>query len=277
MQDFAHRGGVCLLKSQTSLDLTSLLETNFCKVATWQNSFEFFASNGDRPPFGLLSIAAARYFPQALAIPSRYAAASTYKRQKAGRLACLDPLQRSRWAWIPHDPMKSPWISRLIGSPRFWTLMRLVGACWCRGGFQFMGKTQTGWHHLWKKIWNIPNFFWFLFRTWSFIHQNADSSGKKWHSIGGRIVGTWRKPYCSNKPWNNTKSRKMLIRGDIGKAHVIWYGVIWYDVNNPLWSPKWSCWVLWLLVALPCFCSAGKSVFVESQQGPGPSWICLYI
>ena len=144
---------------------------------------------------------------------------------------------------------------------------------WCRhGGFHQWEKAWMA--PLMEKIWNIPNFF---FRTWSFIHQNADSSGKKWHSIDGRIVGTWRKPYCSNKPWNNTKSRKMLIRGDIGKAHVIWYGVIWYDVNNPLWSPKWSCWVLWLLVALPCFCSAGKSVFVESQHGPGPSWICLYI
>ena len=100
---FCPQGGVCLLKSQTSLDLTSLLETNFCKVATWQNSFEFFASNGDRPPFGLLSIAAARYFPQDLAIPSRYAAASTYKRQKAGRLACLDPSSEA-------DGLESPMI-----------------------------------------------------------------------------------------------------------------------------------------------------------------------
>ena len=272
MQDFVHRGGVCLLKSQTSLDLTSLLETNFCKVATWQNSFEISPRMGIALQ-RLLSIAAARYFPQALAIPSTTRQRlRTYKRQKAGLFG--SPPVAKQMGLNPHDPMKSPWISRFqIGSPRFWTLMRLVGAM----GVSINGKNPDWMAPFMEKIWNIPIFFGFLFRTWSFIHQNADSSGKKWHSIDGRIVGTWRKPYCSNKPWNNTKSRKMLIRGDIGKAHVIWYGVIWYDVNNPLWSPKWSCWVLWLLVALPCFCSAGKSVFVESQQGPGPSWICLYI
>lgn len=154
MQDFVHRGGVCLLKSQTSLDLTSLLETNFCKVATWQNSFEISPRMGIALQ-RLLSIAAARYFPQALAIPSTTRQRlRTYKRQKAGLFG--SPPVAKQMGLNPHDPMKSPWISRFqIGSPRFWTLMRLVGAM----GVSINGKNPDWMAPFMEKNMEHPHFF----------------------------------------------------------------------------------------------------------------------